>query len=48
MVSQEKPLHKPLFRERFSLIRFLLGQPLATNELEHQTVGRPVGLAVFA
>lgn len=48
MVSQEKPLHKTLFKERFSLIRFLLGQPLATHELEHQTVGRPIGLAVFA
>jgi amino acid transporter len=32
----------------FSLSRFLLGKPLATLDLEHQTVSRPIGLAVFA
>lgn len=31
-----------------SLMRLLLGKPLATVDLEHQTVNRPVGLAVFA
>lgn len=31
-----------------SLLRLLLGKPLATVDLEHQTVNRLVGLAVFA
>lgn len=33
---------------RFSLSHLLLGKPLATRDLEHQTVNRPIGLAVFA
>jgi amino acid transporter len=28
--------------------RMLIGKPLATNELAHQAISRPVGLAVFA
>jgi len=32
----------------FSWSRFLFGSPLATAALPHQTVSRPVGLAVFA
>lgn len=32
----------------FSLRRFLLGPTLPTHEMPHQTVGKPVGLAVFA
>ena len=35
-------------RPRFSLRRLLLGPPLATHEMPHQTVGKAVGLAVFA
>ncbi|MCL4263743.1 MAG: APC family permease [Anaerolineae bacterium] len=33
---------------RFSLSRLLIGKPLATRDLAHQTVNRPIGLAVFA
>ena len=33
---------------RFTIGRFLLGEPLETHALPHQTVSRPVGLAVFA
>ena len=33
---------------RFSLRRLLLGPPLPTHEMPHQTVGKFVGLAVFA
>lgn len=33
---------------RFSLSRLLIGKPLATRDLAHQTVSRPIGLAVFA
>ncbi len=35
-------------RSRFNLYRLLFGKPLATKELPHQAVSRPVGLAVFA
>ncbi len=35
-------------RNGFSLRRLLFGAPLATDALPHQTVSRPVGLAVFA
>jgi amino acid transporter len=35
-------------RARPSLRRFLLGPPLPTYEMPHQTVGKSVGLAVFA
>jgi len=34
--------------QKFSLSRLLIGKPLATVDLEHQTVSRPIGLAVFA
>lgn len=30
------------------LLRFLIGQPLATKEIEHQAISKVVGLAVFA
>lgn len=33
---------------RFSVSRLVLGRPLETHALPHQTVSRPVGLAVFA
>jgi len=33
---------------KFSLSNLLIGKPLATVDLEHQTVSRPIGLAVFA
>ncbi|NJL95432.1 MAG: APC family permease [Anaerolineae bacterium] len=33
---------------QISLGRFLLGKPLATAELPHQAISRPIGLAVFA
>ena len=35
-------------RRPFSLRRLLLGPPLPTHEMPHQTVGKFVGLAVFA
>lgn len=41
-VPREKPT------SRFSLRRILLGLPLPTNEMPRQTVGKLVGLAVFA
>jgi len=40
------PPEKP--SSRFSLRRILLGSPLATHEMSRQTVGKLVGLAVFA
>src|SRR6266849_974144 len=40
------PPEKP--SSRFSLRRILLGSPLATHEMTRQTVGKLVGLAVFA
>jgi amino acid transporter len=33
---------------RIDVGRLLVGKPLATNDLEHQAISRPVGLAVFA
>jgi len=33
---------------RFSLSRLLLGKPIATRDLEHQSINRIIGLAVFA
>ncbi len=33
---------------RFSLWHLLFGRPLATHALPHQTVSKPIGLAVFA
>ena len=38
----------PKARPRFSLSRMLIGRPLETSTLAHQTVNRPIGLAVFA
>jgi amino acid transporter len=35
-------------QSRFSLSRLLIGKPLATEALPHQTVSKTVGLAVFA
>lgn len=35
-------------RKPFSLWNFLLGRPLETHDLAHQTVNRIIGLAVFA
>lgn len=35
-------------RSRFSLSHLLIGRPLATEALPHQTVSRVIGLAVFA
>lgn len=35
-------------RSRFSLSHLLIGRPLATEALPHQTVSRAIGLAVFA
>ncbi|GAB4575286.1 MAG: APC family permease [Anaerolineae bacterium] len=35
-------------RRGFSLGRLLFGDPLATHDLPHQAVSKPVGLAVFA
>src|SRR5215204_4228791 len=34
--------------QKVNLGRLLIGKPLATNDLEHQAISRPVGLAVFA
>lgn len=34
--------------DKFNLGRLLIGRPLATKELPHQSISRPVGLAVFA
>lgn len=34
--------------DKFNLGRLLIGRPLATKELPHQAISRPVGLAVFA
>ncbi len=33
---------------QFSLSRLLIGRPLETRQLAHQTVSKPIGLAVFA
>ncbi|MCB8985209.1 MAG: APC family permease [Ardenticatenaceae bacterium] len=44
--QQTKFIKQP--SQKFSLSRLLLGKPLATVDLEHQTVSRPIGLAVFA
>jgi amino acid transporter len=41
-----EPVGRP--RGRFSIRRLLLGPVLATHEMPHQTVGKFVGLAVFA
>ncbi|MBP6470819.1 MAG: APC family permease [Chloroflexi bacterium] len=41
----EQTTRKP---KHFSLSRLLIGKPLPTNDLEHQTVSRKIGLAVFA
>jgi len=35
-------------KSRFSLARFLIGKPLDTQDLQHQAISKPVGLAVFA
>lgn len=35
-------------RLRLSLSRLLIGRPLDTQDLQHQAISRPVGLAVFA
>ena len=35
-------------KSQFSLGRLLVGRPLATHDLPHQAVSKPVGLAVFA
>lgn len=34
--------------QRFKLGQFLVGKPLQTNELAHQAISKPIGLAVFA
>lgn len=34
--------------QRFNLGHFLIGRPLATDQLPHQAINNPVGLAVFA
>ena len=34
--------------QRLNLGRFLIGKPLETKELPHQSISKPVGLAVFA
>lgn len=34
--------------QRFNLSHFLIGRPLATDQLPHQAINNPVGLAVFA
>jgi amino acid transporter len=41
-------LPAPTNPPRFSLARLLFGNPIATRDLEHQSVNRIVGLAVFA
>jgi hypothetical protein len=39
---------QPDAKLHFSLWKFLIGKPLETKALPHQTISRVVGLAVFA
>ncbi len=48
MTTETLPVPPEKPSPRFSLRRILLGSPLATHEMARQTVGKLVGLAVFA
>ena len=48
MTTETLPVPPEKPSPRFSLRRILLGLPLATHEMPQQTVGKLVGLAVFA
>lgn len=40
--------HKPAYKHRKTWRTWLIGQPLSTADAPHQTIGKLVGLAVFA
>ncbi|MGH8104417.1 MAG: APC family permease [bacterium] len=47
--SGDSVLHRRVeHRPRWSVFTWLIGRPLATADAPHQTIGVPVGLAVFA
>jgi amino acid transporter len=43
MTSRIRPM-----KSQFSISRLLIGKPLDTQDLQHQAISKPVGLAVFA